>query len=224
MSEVQSGVYFVQAGHWGPIKIGFSDDVDKRIASLQTGNPEVLRLLLVVPGTMATEAKLHEQFASSRIRQSGEWFKTSRQLLEFVGQHSSTEDRDSRSRYTQAEYALQDCMIAWNPSRPWVKEPIAVRVGPLDECKDPNPANHWSWPFVMWDRAGRFVDGFGRASEWPFELSKAWLLTKYVHIVNRDGVPAADVHREFLKIEEYRDALSDDMPGIGSPLPEDRLA
>lgn len=219
---MNSGVYFIQAGKSGPIKIGFSDDVSKRIASLQTGNADTLNLRLVVPGTMETEADLHRRFASARIRPSGEWFATTRELLEFMGQ-TPNEDGEGqpRDRFTRAQFALKDCIIAWNPARPWVAEPTAIAVGPnQDDDPNPNPMSHWSYGFVMWTRAGRWADGLGAAHEWTFETAKAWLFMTFAHIVVRDGVPAAEVHREFLKIEEYRDGLSDDMPGIGCPLSE----
>jgi hypothetical protein len=33
-------------------------------------------------------------------------------------------------------------------------------------------------------------------------------------MIVRDGIDPADAHREFLKIEEYRDTLSLDVPGV----------
>lgn len=65
-------VYFVQQGESGPVKIGLANDPLRRMAELQTGNPEELSLRHVVPGKRADEAKLHHRFREARIR--GEWF------------------------------------------------------------------------------------------------------------------------------------------------------
>jgi hypothetical protein len=64
-------VYFLQCG--GLIKIGFARDVAKRLAELQTGNPEPLKLVAVIPGCLpSVERRYHREFATARRR--GEWF------------------------------------------------------------------------------------------------------------------------------------------------------
>jgi hypothetical protein len=76
-----SGTYFVQVGTDGPIKIGQTIDVQKRLSMLQTGNHEEMRLLLVLPDRSA-ERELHRRFTSCRLR--GEWFKPAPELLSFI--------------------------------------------------------------------------------------------------------------------------------------------
>lgn len=39
------------------------------------------------------------------------------------------------------------------------------------------------------------------------------IIGQMVAIVWRDQVSFADAHREFMKIDEYRDAMADDLPG-----------
>jgi hypothetical protein len=65
-------VYFIQDGENGPVKIGLSNEPDKRISKLQTGNPRELFLRHVIPGDRAVENQLHKRFEPARIR--GEWF------------------------------------------------------------------------------------------------------------------------------------------------------
>lgn len=77
-----SWVYFVQAGEGGPIKIGFSSDVGSRIAALQSGHGEPLRLLAMVPGSRPEEKALHGRFAPARVR--GEWFRPTAELLDHI--------------------------------------------------------------------------------------------------------------------------------------------
>lgn len=66
-------VYFIRAGENGPVKIGAAEDVAHRIANLQAGNPEPLKLLREIPGGRQTEAALHRRFRHLRIR--SEWFE-----------------------------------------------------------------------------------------------------------------------------------------------------
>ena len=72
-------VYFIRIGEDGPIKIGLTDDVKRRLEQLQTANPEALRLIACVPGDRRLEAHLHRRFTSDRI--NGEWFRPGTDLL-----------------------------------------------------------------------------------------------------------------------------------------------
>lgn len=66
-------VYFIQAAHGGPVKIGRARCVNTRIASLQTAHPYPLQLLAVLPNAgRNVEQRLHERFADRRL--NGEWF------------------------------------------------------------------------------------------------------------------------------------------------------
>lgn len=76
-------VYFIQHGEAGEIKIGTTGGSPQgRMASLQTGAPLELRLLVSVPGGPADERALHERFAEHRLR--GEWFRPAPALLHFI--------------------------------------------------------------------------------------------------------------------------------------------
>lgn len=65
-------VYVVQAGEGGPVKIGFTNKPRRRIAELQTGLPQRLRVLHLFDGSEEDERRLHRRFAEHRV--SGEWF------------------------------------------------------------------------------------------------------------------------------------------------------
>lgn len=66
-------VYFFQAEHGGPIKVGQSVDPSKRIGELQTGNPYKLVARRVVKGDPFDEFRLHDLFRAYRLE--GEWFR-----------------------------------------------------------------------------------------------------------------------------------------------------
>lgn len=75
-------VYFVQRGADGPVKIGYSKNPKGRLSALQTGIPEALQMLGVIPGGKSEEQSLHEEFHDARI--SGEWFRPVPRLMAFI--------------------------------------------------------------------------------------------------------------------------------------------
>jgi len=73
-------VYFIQGLCGGAIKIGFSKNPEVRLKELQTGYPDTLTILLIIPGTEATERAIHRKFEASRLK--GEWFRPDDYLIE----------------------------------------------------------------------------------------------------------------------------------------------
>jgi hypothetical protein len=65
-------LYFVASERQGAIKIGFAEEVYMRLKSLQTGNPDELTLLAVVPCRIQAETLLHQYLKHKRIRL--EWY------------------------------------------------------------------------------------------------------------------------------------------------------
>ena len=68
--------YILEAGPF--VKIGYSKDIEKRVAELQTGNPHQISVIAKFPcHTVAIaqqmEADMHYKFR--RHRANGEWFK-----------------------------------------------------------------------------------------------------------------------------------------------------
>lgn len=76
-------VYFVAAGPY--VKIGHSthDAIDRRVAELQTGNPETLEVLALFEGGLWLEQALHDYFAGARVR--GEWFELTAEIRRLCG-------------------------------------------------------------------------------------------------------------------------------------------
>ena len=79
-------VYFVTAGVGGAIKIGWSQDVARRMEELQTANPHKLVLLAKLRGPMADEARLHDLFRRHQIQ--SEWFAHTQEILDFIEQYA----------------------------------------------------------------------------------------------------------------------------------------
>ncbi len=70
-----AGVYVIQAGDDGAFKIGVSNDVAARVATLQTASPHELRFLGLIGADATDEAAHHEALQTQRVR--GEWFANS---------------------------------------------------------------------------------------------------------------------------------------------------
>lgn len=75
-------VYFVQASHGGPVKIGYSVDPGGRLRELQSGSPYWLVLRHSIEGDRTRENELHRQFKEHRL--GGEWFTPCPELMEIA--------------------------------------------------------------------------------------------------------------------------------------------
>lgn len=77
------GIYIIQAGEDGPIKIGFTDrDPHGRLHAIQSHNHNKLVLLAVFEGDRKREKLLHQRFAELHLH--GEWFRPDDKLLQFI--------------------------------------------------------------------------------------------------------------------------------------------
>jgi hypothetical protein len=76
-------IYFLRAREIGRVKIGYSANPKKRIASLQTASPTQLELIRIIEGTKDDEKDLHRKFAKLRI--GGEWFTEKDELASYLG-------------------------------------------------------------------------------------------------------------------------------------------
>lgn len=80
--KAQGYIYFIQGQCGGAIKIGFSYQPAERLKSLQTGYPDTLTILSMIPGSLDLERELHEEFSYCKL--NGEWFKPDQRLLDKI--------------------------------------------------------------------------------------------------------------------------------------------
>jgi excisionase family DNA binding protein len=80
-------VYFVRGRATGLVKIGQTNDVDRRLRALQANSPDALELLGVIRSSEFQEAELHGRFA--RFRLHNEWFRPTPILLAFIAEHAT---------------------------------------------------------------------------------------------------------------------------------------
>lgn len=64
-------IYFIRQGKY--VKIGRTNNLDRRFRELKTGAPKELRLVAAMEGESETESALHYMFRDLRVE--GEWFR-----------------------------------------------------------------------------------------------------------------------------------------------------
>lgn len=96
--EDPSFVYVIQGDPGTPIKVGVAKDPHRRMAGLQTGNPQELRLLHIIPGDHKLEASLHHRLKDSLVR--GEWFggKDAEAFIKWAGDYAQKSMRVYKSQ------------------------------------------------------------------------------------------------------------------------------
>lgn len=91
------GVYFVQMGAGGPIKIGTTINCKRRMRKMQTDNPYPLRLLALQPEWgSAEERSLHSRFAVHKLL--GEWFNPAPEIIELAVIIGAPQPRSPRAK------------------------------------------------------------------------------------------------------------------------------
>lgn len=84
-------VYFIGCDEMPYIKIGTTNDIDKRLAGIQTSVPYDIDVLFVIPGDRSQEKKTHEAF--DKYRKRGEWFIKDGKLKEYIEYMMNTNNR-----------------------------------------------------------------------------------------------------------------------------------
>jgi hypothetical protein len=75
-------IYFISDGEY--VKIGYTNGNPlERLASLQTGNARLLKVLHTMPGSLSEEQALHQRF--HHLRACGEWFELTDEIQQFIG-------------------------------------------------------------------------------------------------------------------------------------------
>ena len=125
-------VYFIRCGKNGPIKIGFTRNIDRRLAQISVYAPEPPECIGFFNGKEEDEAQLHKNF--SALRMNGEWFRPDPVLLEFVEQFSSYEKptckRGRKRQFISDEWQIideiaEDLGVGSEARRKWKSRGVA---------------------------------------------------------------------------------------------------
>jgi len=102
--KYNGGVYFVLDEFSNAMKIGKADNLEKRLAGLQTGNPRILKISYFIKckssgHSNTIEKKLHKFFEHLHIR--GEWFDYNKEEFElFFKENVNYEPKEKRAPLT----------------------------------------------------------------------------------------------------------------------------
>lgn len=77
-------IYFLQSLAGGPVKIGFTEDLDSRVRQLESHYCQSLAILATLPGGRDEERAIHERFSALRIGRT-EQFQPGPDLMAFIG-------------------------------------------------------------------------------------------------------------------------------------------
>jgi hypothetical protein len=128
-------VYFIETEHGGYVKIGWAKNSPfERIATLQTGCPDLLTVRAYFRGSRQDERRMHETFA--QWRQRGEWFANVLKLSDFLTYLDDTEGKRPATE-DEVVIALADCVLGsqYMPDYP-------VKESTYDESADWRPWRH----------------------------------------------------------------------------------
>lgn len=91
-SDIKNGkVYFIS--DMKNIKIGYTaNSIEKRIKQLSTGSPDKLYCLGYIHGDKQKEHELHVLFEQNKIRNNGEWFIPSQELIDYINKNNQMEN------------------------------------------------------------------------------------------------------------------------------------
>lgn len=122
-------IYVVRAVGLGRVKIGYSENPQRRLAALQTACPAKLELVRVFAGEKRDEAALHDRFAKHRVQ--GEWFAETPVILA-LGQGADAQVEPGewgRVAIVEGEHAGK---VGCYDDTEWVPD---ERCECLDECE-----------------------------------------------------------------------------------------
>ena len=84
------------------IKIGFTTEtIQKRMSRLKTGNPKDIYCLCNYKGTILQEKELHKTFIKDRVRDNGEWFYPSSEIIDYINKINKEQNKNSIIEYNE---------------------------------------------------------------------------------------------------------------------------
>ena len=95
MTTPQERVYFLQAEQGGAVKIGRTNDVERRVADIQRMSPVPLQVLAIAEGGAALETRLHQKFYDDK--KHGEWFSPSEGLMAMIEYYRGNSESEQHS-------------------------------------------------------------------------------------------------------------------------------
>ncbi len=80
--NVNDFVYFMQGENGGTIRIGYTINPTTTLKSLESGYPDKLKILLVIPGHSADAIRLQRKFDKHKLK--GGWYKPDKEIFDEI--------------------------------------------------------------------------------------------------------------------------------------------
>lgn len=105
-------IYFIQEKNDKQfVKIGVTSlRIDRRLSTLQTGNPRELEIVLVLKGMYDLEDALHNKF--KHLHKQGEWFHFTQEIQNFIANPYDVREEVRPKKRT--DYAVKRKMFTWD--------------------------------------------------------------------------------------------------------------
>jgi len=127
-----TNIYFIGSLESGTVKIGKSNNPEKRLTELQTANPHKLVLYGVIDDvTPDLENTLHEILSDIRLK--GEWFKLTDKLIQFMVSKTDKISYDykinrSKTIHDSLDEAIEKTVKPNKNGKGWVSETDIIMV------------------------------------------------------------------------------------------------
>ncbi|MFW8602511.1 GIY-YIG nuclease family protein [Desulfobacterota bacterium M19] len=86
-------IYVIEEGTNGPLKIGTTVDIEKRIKTLQAGNSKQLNVIMTFEGGPSLENKIHKALDKHRVPGTKEWFYRVDEVFSYIQKLSTIEPK-----------------------------------------------------------------------------------------------------------------------------------
>jgi hypothetical protein len=130
-SLVTGYIYFAQMENTGPIKIGISNDPNKRMATLNTSSPYPINLIYFTPGCEEDEKSIHWQFRDFLIR--NEWFHPDKKIFRMIEWKKCIDRKNGF--FMWENYNPERDLGDWSLGSPKWDEPWAIEIQNRIELK-----------------------------------------------------------------------------------------
>lgn len=154
-------IYFVHAAELNAVKIGVTNDPQRRLDMLRTGSPVELEIIAVEEGDQKREAELHRQFAL--LRKRGEWFDYADTLRAYVATLEPFEKQRKRKQ-------LGGKLGAWLFDNSLTIAEFAPRVGVSHATVSRICAGGWMPSADLMEKIAHATHGAVLPNDW-FDLS-----------------------------------------------------
>ena len=176
-------IYIIKEEGTGLVKIGYADNVERRLHKMQSDNPRLLSIVKVYDGNRITEGLIHEAFRHRHIR--GDWFLYDPKMDD-IDVDSLTEHYDSSSEDSYEYFVARSRLFEMMKPGVFVPQESVKSLLRFSGLRETLKAHNEKWfgtnNFSTYKRAVEVKDMLERGE-------------KAIVIANKLGISEATVYR-----------------------------